>query len=281
MIGKLVVGIACSLCALVACAAGRDVRDGRPRLVSLHDVTTELVVALGAADELVGVAEPVDVTPEVARAIAQVPRVASLESIIVTRPDAVLGTAVVAERDPELVARLRERGVAVIAPALARVDDLYALADAIASRAGRPAGALVARLRARLDDRVDAARPLRVFVYDCCEPPFTAGRRTVLADLIARAGGRDVFADLDDAWAHVSWEEVIARRPELIVVDAYRYDGQGDVDDKLRALRAIPSLAKVPTVVMPLGEALGGLRSVDGLERLRAAIRGVPSGARS
>jgi iron complex transport system substrate-binding protein len=260
---------------VAACTAGRERAPGAVRVVSLHDVTTELVVELGAAGRLVGVAEPVDVSPTVERAIAGVPRVAGLESIVAVHPDVVLGTGVIAERDPELVARLRERGIDVVIPALERVDDTYALAAVVAQRTGTSSAALLARLHARLDRAPSAVvRRPRVFVFDCCDPPFTAGAHTVMNDLIARAGGENVFADVDAAWTHVSWEAVIARRPELVIVDAYREDGQGEVDDKLRALRALPSLASVPVVVIPLGEALGGPRSADAIDRLRAAIGG-------
>jgi iron complex transport system substrate-binding protein len=95
----------------------------------------------------------------------------------------------------------------------------------------------------------------------------------VLNDLIARAGGTNVFSDLRADWAHVSWEEVVARKPELIVVHAYRYEGQGDAAEKQRALRQIPGLETVPTAVLPLGCSLGGLRSGEGLQRLRAALQ--------
>jgi hypothetical protein len=83
-----------------------------------------------------------------------------------------------------------------------------------------------------------------------------------------------VFADVATAWTHVSWEAVVARRPELVVIDAYAYAGQGDAADKQRAVRAISALAGLPTVTIPLRDSLGGIHSVEGLALLRAAIRG-------
>lgn len=248
------------------------------RVVSLHDVTTEIVIALGAGAHLVGVAEPVDATPQVRTAIAAVPRAGGLESILALRPDAVLGLAVVAEQDPELVARLEQAGIAVYLGDPARLEDVYSMTRAIARRVGASANAeaLVAALRAKAEaPQPTLARHPQVFVYDCCDPPFTAGAKTVLSDLIARAGGRNMFADIAADWTHVSWEQVVTRRPELIVVHAYSYDGQGDVAHKTSAVRAVTSLAKVPIVVLPLGCSLGGLRSIEGLEKLRAAIGGL------
>jgi iron complex transport system substrate-binding protein len=250
-----------------------------PRVVSLHDVTTEMVVALAATPRLVGIAEPVDASSEIARAVAHVPRVGGLESILLLRPDVVLGLGVVAERDPELVSRLRERGIDVFLTDPARLDDVYELTREVARRTGTTAAAeaLVAQLRERIErEQPASARRPRVFVYDCCDPPFTAGGQTVLNDLIDRSGGQNVFADLRADWTHVSWEEVVTRRPELVVIHAYEYEGQGDVPDKLRTLRAIPALAGVPVAVIPLGSSLGGLRSAEAVELLRAAIGGQP-----
>lgn len=258
---------------LAACSPDRSGAGG-VRVVSLHDVTTELLVALGAMDRLVGVAEPVDVEPGVAAAIARAPRVGDLESILAVHPTIVVGLAVVAAQDPELVARLGAAGVAVYLPEPTTLDDTAAIARELAARVG--AGAAGERIAAQLATTaaapLPAGRRVRVFVYDCCDPPFTAGGKAVLSDLIARAGGRNVFADLAAAWTHVSWEDVVARRPELIVIDAYHLHGQGEVADKQRAVQAISELAGLPTAVVPLGCALGGLRGVEGVARLRAAI---------
>jgi ABC-type Fe3+-hydroxamate transport system substrate-binding protein len=275
------IALALSVVACAGCSAPPAVAPGAGvRVVSLHDVTTELVVALGATNQLVGVVEPVDAPEEVARAIAAVPRVGDLESILAVRPAIVVGLAVVAAQDPELVARLRGAGIAVYLAEPMTLDDVFAVTREVAARLGRgPAGdALAAELAAKASappPPAGAARHrTRVFVYDCCDPPFTAGRKTVLNDLIDRAGGDNVFADLAAGWSHVSWEEVVARRPELVVIDAYHYDGQGEVADKQRAVRAISALAGLPTVVVPLGCSLGGPRSLEGLARLRAAIGG-------
>jgi iron complex transport system substrate-binding protein len=265
------------LMAAAVCSCSRPTPRGPGlRVVSLHDVTTEIAVALGASKRLVGIGEPVDLSESAARAVEKIERVGSLESIFSVHPQIVLGLGVVAEQDPELVKRLKSAGVDVYLPDPETLDDVQLLTRSIAQRVAAPLEAeqILTQFRAaaaRTESR--PAHRVRVFVYDCCDPPFTAGKKTVLTDLIARAGGQNVFADLDADWTHVSWEEAVARRPELIVIHAYQHDGQADVADKLKTLRAIPSLGRLPTAVMPLGCSLGGLRSIEGLERLRRAIR--------
>jgi iron complex transport system substrate-binding protein len=267
-----------ALCLALAGCLSHPRPSSGPRAVSLHDVPTEIAVALGAADRLVGTSDPIELPPATRAAIAHLPRADGAESIVALHPTVVLGMEVVAQRSPELVRALRARGIDVWLGHPTTLDDVLALVPAIGARLGVPpaAEALAVRLRARIGPAIpDSGEPLRVFVYDCCDPPFTAARSAVLTDLIHRAGGRNIFADVAADWTKVSWEAVVARRPQLIVIHDYDMDGQGDVAVKRRQLQAIPALAAVPVTVLPLGFSLGGLRSVDGLERLRAAITSV------
>jgi len=265
-----VIGMATALAVIVACSPAPAATD-QPRVVSLHDVTTEIIVALGAVDRLVGVQEPVDLDPGARAAIAAVPRVGDLETIVVVRPSVVVGLGVVAEQSPELVSALRARGITVELADPATLDDVAELVRRTAALTGAAprAGALTARFH---PPAAPSGSAPSVFVYDCCDPPFTAGGRTVLTDVIARAGGHNVFADLEADWASVSWEAVVARRPALVIVHDYRYRGQEDLSAKRAALRRIPGLGDVPIVEMPLRWSLGGLGSLDALARLRAAL---------
>ena len=246
------------------------------RVISLHDVTTEIVVALGSADRLVGMAELVDASDELRAATAAVPRVGELETLLVARPDLVLGLEIVRLKSAELVASLERHGKSVHLPALATVSDVEALIREIAHRLHREAEGerLVADLAAHVGSPPATSSPKRVFVYDCCDPPFTAGKRTVLSDLIFRVGGRNVFADVDAAYTHVSWEEVLLRKPDLVVVHAYGEGSDGDASGKIAALRKLEWLRAVPVTVMPLRYALGGMGTGDAAVLLRSALFG-------
>ena len=45
----------------------------------------------------------------------------------------------------------------------------------------------------------------------------TVGKGSYLHELIELAGGKNVFGDLDVAYPQVSLEEIVARRPEVII----------------------------------------------------------------
>lgn len=259
-------------------AAGQHT--GRPatRVASLHDVTTELIVELGQRSRLVGVAGLVDATPALEAAVEGIVPIGDLESIVSVAPTVVFGTEVVAERSPELVRALHARDIEVVLFDLGRLVDLQA---AIRSLAGWTASQSRAeQLLERLDHdfarcgaarQADFIRP-KVFVYDCCDPPFTAGGGALLTELIRRAGGDPIFAALEHDWTHVSWERVVEAEPDLIVINSYRMDAQKAIEGKRERLRRLPALAGVPVTVISLRLVLGGLASAEGCLELRGAI---------
>ena len=81
------------------------------------------------------------------------------------------------------------------------------------------------------DSVVDEAyeNPVTVFAYDSGEDaPFTACQG-MPGDIIKLAGGISIFDDIEAGWATPSWEEVVERDPDVILI--LEYTG-GDVADK-------------------------------------------------
>jgi ABC-type Fe3+-hydroxamate transport system substrate-binding protein len=264
---------AVSACLLAACstpAASGEADGCKQRLISLHDVTTEAVLRYGAGACLVGVSEPTDLDAGLVAQLSATPRVQSTESVLAAKPTQVLALAIVAEHQPELFRELDRRRIGWTAPRLERLADIAALAADVAARSERQREA--ADWLARLAAVRPAARPKppRVFVFDCCAPPFTAGRRAVLSDLLAHAGAQNVFADVDDDWFHASWEAAIERKPDLVLIDDY--GGPANLAEKRAALARVLPLAELPVVVLPLRDALGTIRSAEVVQQLTAAI---------
>ena len=77
------------------------------------------------------------------------------------------------------------------------------------------------------------ADPVTVFAYDSGEDaPFTACQG-MPGDIIKLAGGISIFDDIEAGWATPSWEEVVERDPDVILV----LDYDGDVEEKIEFLK--------------------------------------------
>ena len=86
--------------------------------------------------------------------------------------------------------------------------------------------------------------PIKVFVYDSGEDaPFTACQG-VPGDMIKKAGGISIFDDIKKGWATPSWEEVVERDPDVILILDYDYDTDKKIEflktnDFTKDLRAV------------------------------------------
>ncbi len=116
----------------------------------------------------------------------------------------------------------------------------------------------------------------RVFVYDSGEDaPFTAGRYAMPTALIEAAGGKNIMDDLENSWATVVWEAVVARNPELIVIVNY---GDVTAEEKRqfmksnRAFAGIDAVMNDRFVVLDYAEATPGPRNIAAIGKLVEAI---------
>lgn len=158
-------------------------------------------------------------------------------------------------------------GFAMLFEELRRIGLIFGVSD----RAERRVAALQERLDA-VEARRGTVEPVAVFVYNSgTSAPRTAGGEAILTEIIERAGGRNVFADLPERWGEVSWEQVADRRPAVILIYDYL---EPDVESKIATLRATPAIADVPALAanafptVSLSLAQPGPRSVDAVEEL-------------
>ncbi|WP_202918814.1 ABC transporter substrate-binding protein [Saccharothrix deserti] len=98
------------------------------------------------------------------------------------------------------------------------------------------------------EELVGRKRP-KVFLYDSgLDQPFTSGRNAAPHDIIGKAGGDNIFGDLDDSWTTVGWEAVVARNPDVVLINDYA-DGQATTPDEKRAfLESYQPLEDVPAI---------------------------------
>ena len=143
------------------------------------------------------------------------------------------------------------------------------------------ATALVQGYRAELaafTDNLETDAPLRVFVYDSGEDaPFTAGLYAMPTALIEAAGGVNVMDDFNKSWGSVTWEEVVERNPEVIVIVNY---GNVTAEQKREFMISNPAFAELDAVkndrfvTLEYVEATPGPRNIRAIKTLATAFWG-------
>ena len=137
------------------------------------------------------------------------------------------------------------------------------------------ANLLVQKLRERtnaVEQAVKPKKPVRVFYQVSGEPLYTAGRDSFVTDLMRRAGGASVTADVPGAWPKYSNESALAARPEAIILPSGGSMGSANAN-VADALRQSP--AALQGRVYKINDdhlARPGPRSVDGLEEMARAL---------
>ncbi|WP_182357966.1 ABC transporter substrate-binding protein [Tomitella gaofuii] len=86
----------------------------------------------------------------------------------------------------------------------------------------------------------------RVFLYDGgTDQPLTVGANAAANDVITRAGGVNIFGELDDSWTSVSFAAAADRDPQVILINDY---GNTTVDAKEEFLRRHPLMSTTTAV---------------------------------
>ena len=117
---------------------------------------------------------------------------------------------------------------------------------------------------------------LRVFVYDSGEDaPFTAGRYAMPTALIEAAGGQNIMDDFNKSWGTVTWEEVIDRDPQVVVIVNY---GDVTAEQKRDYMMSNPAFKNISAVknnrfvTLEYVEATPGPRNIQAIKRLADAF---------
>lgn len=246
------------------------------RIVSLAPNLTEIVYAVGAGDKMVGVTTYCDY-PAAARNVEKVGDTLkpNLERIIALQPDIVLVST--ASQLESFTKQLEAQNIAVYVTQPRTLDDVLRsitdIADLLGQRGSGEnlANELLARIEAVAEATQDR-KPVSVFVQISAEPLYTAGRDSWLTDMIRRAGGQSVTANVPGEWPNYSKESALAAKPEAIILAT---------GDAMGAANGEPAsvFQKSPAVINKRvyrinGDFLSrpGPRLVNGLEKIAQAL---------
>jgi iron complex transport system substrate-binding protein len=181
---------------------------------------TEVLFAVGAGPEVVGVCAPASFPPEAGR----LPVVASWEQLDVERIVALQPGAcftVEGMQAPQGLASLSRLGVEVVQYPVRTLDDLWTCIEDAGRRTGHAeqakalAGALRGRVAKAAAGRSGPAE--RALVVVGLDPLVAAGPKTFIADLLRAAGYANAISGGGDAYPVLSLESVAAADPGVLV----------------------------------------------------------------
>ena len=190
------------------------------RVVSLVPAATELIEAMGATHLLVGVGRDDDAATTTGLPRLGGPADPSIERILALQPDLVVTWRSIT--GARAIRHLRDAGARVYEARLETFVDVERTARDLGRALGRPAagdsvGDYIRQALDSLESQPRDSRPSVLLVLHPESPVLTAGSDTYLSELVAAAGGRNVFSDATDSWPRVTSESVLARRPDVVV----------------------------------------------------------------
>lgn len=232
------------------------------RVIAANANAGDQLMALGLGDKIIATAyNNSQVNPEWRDAYEAIPVASdtyiSLETILDLEPDFVYGRSSSfsekynTEHDTlsqyGIMSLSSIEGYTVGADVDVVYEDFYNLGRIfqVEDKAEEVVSAMKAQIAA-VEEAVAGQEATKVFVFDMAqeEGAYTCGNNFT-SKLIEHAGGTNIFNDLDTTWATVSWEEVVERAPEVIIINDYAGD---TLDEKIAQLKENPALATVPAI---------------------------------
>ncbi|MFN4088474.1 MAG: ABC transporter substrate-binding protein [Alphaproteobacteria bacterium] len=248
------------------------------RVVSLNLCVDHYLLAIAdrrqiAALTLLATDPAMSATAAEARGLPQIRGTA--EEVIRLAPDLVLAGGFARRETQALLRRLGYRIVDV--PAADTIEAVRATTRAIAALLGREAQG--ERLVAALDDVLAVPPPAaggRRALY-LQRRGFVDGERSLVSEMMAAAGLRNVAAEIGLEWtARVDLEIIVTHRPELLLVDSVAPRLEDDGSYLLRHPALLAAVPRSRWIAMPqMLVHCGGPTTAAAITHLRAAVAAV------
>ena len=256
------------------------------KAVSLSGFATQMMLALGLGDRMVGYGYMDNEIPEAYKEqfdklVCLADGNPSQEELLAVEPDFLTGWAsTFSEKnfpmefcaDNEIMAYVPqvEYAPASMESVYADFENLGKIFD-VEDKAEEIVNDMKDRVAA-VQEAVKDQDPVSVFIYDSGEDaPFTASAG-LPTDMISLAGGENIFAGVESNWTTVDWEDVIAADPEYIII--MDYIDSDPLDAKEEFLKTSDFTKDLTAVqndnifVIGLTDVTGCYESVDAVENM-------------
>ncbi|GAA0122396.1 ABC transporter substrate-binding protein [Clostridium faecium] len=257
------------------------------KAVTLSGFTTEMLLALGLEDSIAGYSfQDNEVLPEYKEAHSKLTKLADLapskETLLSVEPDFITGWMSTFTENNFNAEFCKENDIKIYVPKCespnATMETVYEDFTNLGNifNVKENADNIISKMKKEIEDISSAVpkdkEPVRVFIYDSGEDsPFTACNG-LPTDLIRLAGGVNIFKDGEKPWANVTWEEVVNRNPEYIIV--MQYNDADNVEEKINFLKNNAALKDVDAIknnnifVLGLSDVVAGVRNSNAIKTM-------------
>lgn len=268
------------------------------RAITLNQQATEVMLALGLQEHMVGTAYLDDFIPEPwTEAYEAIPvlaeRYPAMEVVLVEEPDFLFAGFASAFSEDNLGAETEwhERGIATylvdascndknppdvplttasITRDIEVVGDIFGVED----RAAELIEATEARLAVVAERNVGAGRS--AFIFDSGdETPFSIGCCGSPALLASTVGLESITDDLEGRWVDVSWERVVQENPDVIVLIEADWSSAAEKREYMEndpVLATLDAVSEERFLIIPFAQTLLGMQFATGVETLAAQL---------
>lgn len=270
---------------------GRDITiEKKPEhVLTFGPNCTELFTALGLNDYIIGTTlnnHSRGPLPEYADAISELPELnygsATREAVISSGADFIYGIDWEFGSEGLDISELEGYGMNVYVNSATSVEEQYNEITDIGKIFGveDKAEEFINDQKSRIlevQNKIDSRQKPDVLVYDSGnDGVFTAGGSNFETTLISLAGGNNIFSDITDKqWTTVSYEEVLSRNPDIIIVHDY---DTPSAEEKIKEIKANSVLSQLDCVkndrfiTIDLESVLPGDRMAYSIEKLAAGF---------
>ncbi len=214
------------------------------RVVSIAPNITEIIYAIGAQDKLIARSQACDFPQQVQDKplITTYPQL-DLESLTSLQADLVFSTSEIFTDDD--IVLLEEVGIPIYLQKYSTLDDVYeGMLDlgtilSVESRATLITDSLKI-IEKRVISLTEDLPKYNTMILVSADPLKVVGGNGFLNELINKAGGKNIFADKEQAYSTTTLEEIIYLQPEFIIFPT------SDIQQLQAILSQYPALTKTP-----------------------------------
>ena len=195
----------------------------KQRVISLSPANTELAYAAGLGDSLIAASAYSDY-PEQAKQLEHVSdwQGLNIERIISLKPDLLLAWRGGNPQRP--LDQLAALGIPIVYLDPQSIEDVILAIEELAQYSPNPTLAhqniadMKTNLAKQKQQNESNKKVKRVFIQLGTQPLFSAGNKTIQNDVVEFCGGENVFANSTVQWPQVSREQVLTRKPDVIIM---------------------------------------------------------------